>query len=529
MNVVVAHDAAAVPGALLVDRYFVETVLGTGSYGRVLRALDTATGTTVALKEFERDKGQSGRFLQELGVLFDLQHPNILAAESLVMAGRHRYLVCEYMEGGTLRDAILDHSLPASVLAGIVADVAKGIGYAHGRGIIHRDLKPENVLLSRREGQVCAKVADFGIAALVGSADARAAIGSPAYMAPEQFSGTYDERIDQYALGVMLFEVVCGTRPFHGSPTELLALHLRREAEVFAWVPRMLARVIRRALAKKPERRFASADHFADALRLALLHEGEAIDRDGTTVVVGATKVVSLVGRSLVASAEGIVVIDERMRTIDRLEPADEVVGSEDFWCLRRGDRAALCGGRSSRALDRIPAGARIAVSAEGAVAFEHDGAIVSVDLQGRYETVAARNASCPCFVGPDQVLTWFESRSGRSYLRLGDAELSIHGVPRDVCASPTKVELAYRDATVAGRIVLVRLGAVLDAELECGELSTDGHTFYATTPEGELASINATSSRVARTRLSERVALVGAGPSAIVCVADSGRVFRFS
>ncbi len=529
MNIVVTHDVAAVPGSLLVDRYFVETVLGQGSYGRVLRSLDTATGRTVALKEFERDKGQSGRFLQELGVVFDLRHPNILAAESLVMAGRHRYLVCEYMEGGTLRDAILERSLSPSALATLIAAVARGIGYAHSRGIVHRDLKPENVLLSRRGGALHAKVSDFGIAALVGSADARASVGSPAYMAPEQFSEVYDERIDQYALGVMLFEVVCGTRPFHGTPSELFAMHLRRNVAVFDWVPRMLARVVRRALDKRPDRRFSTAVHFADALQLALLHEGNAIDRESLTYVAGATKAVSVAGRSLVVAPDRVVVVDDRARVVDTLRGADDVVSADDSWAIKRGDEVHVVGPRGSRTVHGAPARSRIALSSGGALAFEHDSAIVVVDSSGRFETVVDGGASSPCFVGPEQLLAWFETGAKGSILRLGNARIPVEGTPRDVCACPNKVEVVFRDASRPDRVVLVRLGDIVAIELACGQVTTDGRTFYAATTEGELASINAMSGKVARTRLEERVAVVGAGPAAIVGVTEGGRVFHFS
>lgn len=529
MNLVVAKDAAAHPGSLLVDRYFVETLLGSGTYGRVLRALDTGTGKTVALKEFSREHGQSGRFLQELGVLFDLRHPSVIACDSLVMAGRYRYLVCEYMEGGTLREAIFAKTFPPSVLAGLLVQVADGIAYAHERGILHRDLKPENVLLTRRTGGVTAKVSDFGIAALVGSADAQSCIGSPAYMAPEQFSDQYDERVDQYALGVMLFEVVCGARPFRGSPAELLALHLRKEPEVFSWVPRLLSRILRRALAKRPERRFASVAHFADALRLALAHEASEIDKDGWAEFPQPRAILSLVGRTVVSARDGLFVLDGRGRVVDSQAPADSVMGAEDFLGVRRAERLSIRSSRSARTLDGIPREAKLALSAEGTVAFEYGGQVVLVDERGRHETLAARAAHSPCFVGVEQTLAWFERRGGRDVLRIGSADLELSGTVHDVCPSASRFELVARDAEHEGRVHLVRLSGVGSADVPGGSFTTDGETYYAVTDDGSLASLNCSSAKVARTRLDSPITLVGAGPDGVVCATSHGRIVRFS
>ena len=529
MNLVVSKDVAAQPGSLLVDRYFCEALVGSGTYGRVLRAVDTGTGKTVALKEFSREQGQSGRFLQELGVVFDLRHPHVIACDSIVMTRKYRYLVCEFMEGGTLREALVQKTFAPSTLAELLVQVADGMAYAHDRCILHRDLKPENVLLTRRGGELAAKVSDFGIAALVGSADAQSCIGSPAYMAPEQFSDRYDQRVDQYALGVMLYEVVCGTRPFRGSPAELLSLHLRKEPEIFPWIPRLFARILRRALAKKPERRFASAAHFADALRLALSQESIELNADGWPQVSEPRQLLSLVGRTVVSTRDGLLVLDERGRVVESQAPADEVFGVEDFLATRRAERVVIKSGRSTRTLDGIPTSARLALSAEGAIAFEHDGNVVLVDERGRHETVTRDGAHLPFFLGAEQTLAWFAPKGNHDVLHVGGADIELDGKVADVCPSASRFELVARDVEREGCVHLVRLSGIGRADVPGGRFTSDGETYYAVTDDGSLASLNCVSAKVARTRLEASIALVGAGPEGVVCATSKGRIVRFS
>lgn len=529
MNLVVASDALAMPGTLLVERYFVESVLGMGTYGRVLRALDTVTGKVVALKEFARQSGAAGRFLQELGCLFELSHANIMGCESFVMAGRCRYLVCEYMAGGSLRDALSSRALSTSGLVDVLLDVANGVVHAHDHGILHRDLKPENVLLQRQGARLVAKVADFGIAAIAGSMDAQACIGSPAYMAPEQFSDSYDERVDQYALGVMLYEILCGVRPFRGTPAELMSLHLRREPEVHLWVPRLFSRTIRRALAKKPERRFASVRHFRDALLLAVANEGHSLDQEGWPTIEGPELIVSMRGRTYVSARDSLHVLDPRGRPIDVQERADDVVGAEDVVAIRRKTSVVLSSSRGSRTLTGIPEDASLALSSDGTLAFSHRGSLVTIDPRGRTERVAEFVASAPCFVGLEQKLGWFELAQGGSLFRSGNLSIEISGVVEKACSNRGRFEVVARDAQDPGKVHLVRFGQVGVVEAPGTDVSTDGETYYSVSADGSLSSFNCGSGKVARTRLLAPLLAVGAGPENVVCATTEGQLVRFS
>lgn len=529
MNLVVAADALAMPGTLLVERYFVEAVLGMGTYGRVLRALDTVTGKVVALKEFARQSGAAGRFLQELGCLFELSHANIMGCESFVMAGRCRYLVCEYMAGGSLRDALTARTFSTSTLVDVLLDVSRGVVHAHDRGILHRDLKPENVLLDRQGTRLVAKVADFGIAAVAGSMDAQACIGSPAYMAPEQFSDGYDERVDQYALGVMLFEIVCGVRPFRGTPAELMSLHLRREPEVHLWVPRLFSRTIRRALAKKPDRRFASVRHFRDALLLAVANEGQLLDKEGWPTIEAPELIVSMLGRTYVSARDALHVLDPRGRPIDVQERADDVVGADEMVAIRRKSTVIVSSVRGSRTVTGVPEDASLALSSDGTLAFVHRGALVTVDPRGRAQRVAESGASAPCFVGLEQKLGWFERAGGGSHFRTGGVSIDVAGTVEKACSNRGRFEVVGRDSLEPGKVHIVRLGQVGVVDAPGKDVSTDGETYYSVSEDGSLSSFNCGSGKVARTRLLAPLLAVGAGPENVVCATTDGQLVRFS
>jgi eukaryotic-like serine/threonine-protein kinase len=196
--------------------------------------------------------------------------------------------VVDYAPNGTLRKR---HArgvpLPLSTVAGYVRQIADAVQYAHDQKVIHRDIKPENMLLGRRDEVL---ISDFGIAQVTSShylstQDAQTLIGTIAYMAPEQIQSQALPASDQYALGVVVYEWLCGTRPFQGSFTEIAVKHalatppLLRER--IPGVSSEVEQVVMRALAKDPQQRFASIQEFAIALEQASL--GESVAPDGMT------------------------------------------------------------------------------------------------------------------------------------------------------------------------------------------------------------------------------------------------------
>jgi len=259
------------------DRYLLEREIGRGGMAVVYLARDLKHGRPVALKVIlPVISGDSGtdRFDREIRVTAALQHPNILPVfDSGRTAGRSWYTM-PYVAGETLRRRLeREGALPLAEAVRLAREVAGALAYAHGLGVVHRDVKPENILLSAGHGLV----ADFGVARVLGPLDAeltpaRTAIGSPAYMSPEQAAGEpADGRSDIYALGCVLYEMLAG-RPLFTGPTAM-ALMSRRLVEsgpdltsLDPDVPGWVETALRRALARDPGERFPSAAALAEVL-----------------------------------------------------------------------------------------------------------------------------------------------------------------------------------------------------------------------------------------------------------------------
>jgi len=236
-------DEAALSGEDLVGRVFMERyevlgLLGQGGMGAVYRARHLAMDAIVALKVLRRDAGQNleaiERFYREARAASRLKHPNTIRVFDFGQSeDGQMFLAMEYLEGVSLRTEMQRVGMfPEARLLRIAEQVASSLGEAHQKGIVHRDVKPENVFLLQMLGaQDFVKVLDFGIARnLAGDTMTRTgmAIGTPAYMSPEQARGEkVDGRSDLYSLGVMLFEMAAGVPPFSsGTPMQLLLKHL---------------------------------------------------------------------------------------------------------------------------------------------------------------------------------------------------------------------------------------------------------------------------------------------------------------
>jgi eukaryotic-like serine/threonine-protein kinase len=281
-------------GPLLADRYRLSKLLGEGGMGRVYLGEHTLMRKRVAFKVLHKELTQMpevvARFEREAMAAANIEHPNIASATDFgKLPDGSVFLVLEYVQGTCLRTVIEEGPLPVARALHIARQIASAVAAAHALRIIHRDLKPENVLLVEKNGDVnFVKVLDFGIAKVpVQEVSERGSIrpakvitrvgmifGTPEYMAPEQALGQYvDVRADLYAMGVMLFEMLCGKRPFSAeNPIGILGQQLQGVLPSFAQrvpgskVPPILEQMIQRLLAPAPASRLASAQALIAAL-----------------------------------------------------------------------------------------------------------------------------------------------------------------------------------------------------------------------------------------------------------------------
>lgn len=261
------------------SKYRLLGLVGQGQFGRVYCAVHRRTGQLVALKELDHERFPTHKFLRELRFLLSLEHPNIVTCRSLEHTHTGRYLVMDYCEGGTLRGLMEEDvrlSLPQCVR--LTMDILVGLEHAHNRGIVHCDIKPENILLNLEPHGWRGRVSDFGIARVSqevaepqsGSGNT----GSPAYMAPERFYGQYSKSSDLYSVGILLFELMSGDRPFSGTPGELMAAHLNKGLAFPDSIDPVWHPVLTGALQKLAARRFHSAAEMLQSLKQAAEQAG---------------------------------------------------------------------------------------------------------------------------------------------------------------------------------------------------------------------------------------------------------------
>jgi len=317
-------------------QYKILKEIGAGGMATVYLAEDLKHGRQVALKvlrpELSATLGPS-RFFREIQVAARLQHPHILPLHDSGEAGGFLYFVMPFVDGESLRERLARvGELPIHDAVKILIEVVDALAYAHSHGVVHRDIKPDNVMLSGRH----ALVTDFGVAKAVSEATGKnqlttagVALGTPAYMAPEQAAADphLDHRVDIYAVGAMGYELLTGRPPFIGmTPQQVLAAHVTQAPDPVtryrAAVPAALEGVLMRCLAKRASDRWQSAEELLQNLEPLATPSG-GMTPTNTRPIQGVTLASTPAGRRWVAAAAGIVLA---------------VVGTLG-WCAFRGGK----------------------------------------------------------------------------------------------------------------------------------------------------------------------------------------------
>src|SRR5437588_10123523 len=249
--------------------YRLVALLGQGGYAEVYLGQHVRFKQQAAIKVLHTHltDQEAEHFQQEAETIVTLAHPSIVRVFDFDVQDGVPFLVMDYAPNGSLRRRYPKGSLvPLTQIVSSVKQVATALQYAHDHKFIHRDVKPENMLVGRHEEVL---LSDFGLAALAHSSaslSTQEAVGTLPYMAPEQIEGHPRAASDQYALGVVVYEWLCGVHPFEGSLTEVMVQHLTMPPpplhERVATIPLSIEQVVLRALVKDPKARFTSVQDF---------------------------------------------------------------------------------------------------------------------------------------------------------------------------------------------------------------------------------------------------------------------------
>jgi eukaryotic-like serine/threonine-protein kinase len=300
----------------VLDRYLVEGELGKGAMGKVYRGRHIKLGREVAIKVLHyhlvNDKNMLGRFRREAQVAARLSHGNVISVLDVGETEGTHLIVFELARGSTLRRVLDTAPLPAARIIQLVGQILRGLDHAHGAGLIHRDLKPENIIIEPApDGGEVPRIVDFGVAALRdpeesvegGKLTASGVIvGTPLYMAPEQAKGEeFDHRIDLFALGVVVYEMLAGVQPFEGSAIEIALANIGKDpppiTERVPGIPPpdpLLELFARKLMARRLADRFPSAHAALQTLELIERDRDHALLALGQIDIAKALAVVSL-------------------------------------------------------------------------------------------------------------------------------------------------------------------------------------------------------------------------------------------
>jgi hypothetical protein len=335
-------------GAAISDRYRLERELGRGGMATVFLADDIRHRRSVAIKVLDPRLAASlgpGRFLREIEIAARLVHPHILGLLDSGEAEGLLYYVMPYVSGDSLRARLTrEGELPVDAVVRVLREVLDALAYAHGQGIVHRDVKPENILFVGEHVQV----ADFGVAKALDAAgsssaltSAGLAVGTAAYMAPEQAAGDpeLDHRVDIYAVGLVAYEMLAGSVPREGVTFDRI-----RPA-----VPPALAAVVARCLEKRPADRFQSCEEVMRQLELALEpgSENATAIRGPREIETASFRLTEEICRRLDRSSFDPRMIGDRLEYLDNRVPSDVLLccfpacglGGEEFAPVLRATR----------------------------------------------------------------------------------------------------------------------------------------------------------------------------------------------
>ncbi|MCB9893260.1 MAG: protein kinase [Planctomycetes bacterium] len=250
--------------------------IGQGGMGHVYKAKHTGLDKEVAVKVLPRELANNAvlreRFMNEARMAGQLEHPNITPVYAVDEHEGQPYIVMQLVDGVPVSRLVSRQGVDPLLAVRITAQVARGLAYAHKRKLVHRDIKPDNLLILNN-GRV--KISDFGVAAAMGTDASSGHSGSPPYMSPEQCRGEpVDGRSDIYSLGVTLYLLLTGRRPFLGETSQALILMHQQDdypplSELRPGLPRELERIVNRMLAKNPDMRYENAEELAEDLEAA--------------------------------------------------------------------------------------------------------------------------------------------------------------------------------------------------------------------------------------------------------------------
>ncbi len=386
-------------GTIFGGRYRLLELLGQGGMATIFRALDTQLGREVAVKllqpQYLRDPDFSSRFRQEAQNAASLSHPNVVTVYDYGEDPQGPFIVMEYVDGEDLASILRRNgALPPTQATRIAAAVARALAASHARGIVHRDVKPGNVLIGR-DGRV--KVVDFGIARAIAEAQMTmpgTTLGSVHYFSPEQARGEpATSESDIFSLGIVLYEMLTGSRPWEGDSAASVALArlsgpVPDPALARGSIPPDLAAITRKALARLPSDRFASAAAMADALESSRTAAGAGFGAAGAGAAAGAAGAAAGIARSNPTVVS---------------YPADAYAGSDDARAARARSVSARSRSDQIEPDDEPPTGTSpvvwlaglIAIGLLAAVAF-----LVFQVLSGPSTPTTPTEVEVPQFVG---------------------------------------------------------------------------------------------------------------------------------
>ena len=256
---------------LVLGKYWIETLINSGSFASVFRAKEQLTNRIVAIKTLSKSSYPPGRMrylLTELSAMgLNWGHPNIVSIHTVEPGDDNyiAYIIMEHVDGPSLRELMNEKPLPPNQAISIALDVCRGLSAAHECNIIHRDVKPQNILLT---SDLTAKISDFGVARILETSNEYAGTitGTRKYMSPEQYDGNYDHRADLYSTGLTFYEMLTGRSPFRGADHNEMQAKKRSAAFDLACVPEDFHEILRKALHPDVNGRYRTAAEMYDDL-----------------------------------------------------------------------------------------------------------------------------------------------------------------------------------------------------------------------------------------------------------------------